>query len=71
MKIICVGRNYAAHAAELNNPVESDPVIFMKPDTALVQARQPFFYPSFSDDIHYETELVVKINKVGNVLFYL
>ncbi len=65
MKIICVGRNYAAHAAELNNPVESDPVIFMKPDTALVQARQPFFYPSFSDDIHYETELVVKINKVG------
>ncbi len=65
MKIICVGRNYAAHAAELNNPIESDPVIFMKPDTALMQARQPFFYPSFSEDIHYETELVVKINKVG------
>ncbi len=65
MKIICVGRNYAAHAAELNNPVEANPVIFMKPDTALMQPRLPFFYPSFSNDIHYETELVVKINKVG------
>jgi len=65
MKIICVGRNYAAHAAELNNSVESEPVIFMKPDTALLQAKQPFFYPGISNDIHYETELVVKINKVG------
>ena len=65
MKIICVGRNYAAHAKELNNPVESDPVIFMKPETALINAKLPFFYPSFSDDIHYETELVVRICKLG------
>lgn len=65
MKIICVGRNYAAHAKELNNAVESDPVIFMKPETALINAKLPFFYPSFSDDIHYETELVVRICKLG------
>lgn len=65
MKIICVGRNYAAHAKELNNPVEADPVIFLKPETALIAGRLPFFYPSFSNDVHYETELVVRICRTG------
>ncbi|HOS48533.1 MAG TPA: fumarylacetoacetate hydrolase family protein [Bacteroidia bacterium] len=65
MKIICVGRNYAAHAKELNNAVEEEPVIFMKPETALIPAKFPFFYPEFSTDIHYETELVIKINRIG------
>lgn len=65
MKIICVGRNYAAHIKELNNKAEGEPVIFLKPETALIAARQPFFYPKFSNDIHYEVELVVRINKVG------
>lgn len=65
MKIICVGRNYAAHAAELKNEVPKEPVIFLKPDTALIPKRQPFFYPDFSSDIHYEAELVVRINRLG------
>lgn len=65
MKIICIGRNYTEHAKELNNPVPSKPVFFMKPDTALLQKRNPFFYPEFSNDIHYETELVLKISKNG------
>jgi len=65
MKIICVGRNYAAHAKELNNAVEEDPVIFMKPETALIPNRHPFFYPSFSHDVHFETELVIHISKLG------
>ncbi len=65
MKIICIGRNYAAHAKELNNPVPREPVIFLKPDTALLAKKMPFFYPDFSEDIHYEAELVVKISKVG------
>lgn len=65
MKIICVGRNYAEHAKELNNVVEENPVIFMKPETALLTPRQPFFYPKFSIDIHHEVEIVVRINKVG------
>ncbi len=65
MKIICIGRNYAAHAKELNNPVPKEPVIFLKPDTALLSKRMPFFYPSFSTDVHYEAELVVKIDRVG------
>lgn len=65
MKIICVGRNYAAHARELNNAIEEEPVIFMKPETALIPARQPFFIPGHAEDIHFETELVVRINKVG------
>ena len=65
MKIICVGRNYAAHAEELNNKTEDRPVIFMKPETALIAARQPFFYPSWSKNIHHEVELVVRINKAG------
>lgn len=65
MKIICVGRNYAAHARELNNAVEEEPVIFLKPETALIAPRMPFFYPSFSEDVHYEAELVVRISKTG------
>lgn len=65
MKIICVGRNYTAHAKELNNAIPTEPVIFLKPDTALIPKRQPFFYPSFSADVHYEAELVVRINRVG------
>ncbi|MEQ8624780.1 MAG: fumarylacetoacetate hydrolase family protein [Vicingaceae bacterium] len=65
MKIICVGRNYAAHAKELKNDVPKEPVIFLKPDTALIPKRHPFFYPSFSTDVHYEAELVVRINRVG------
>jgi acylpyruvate hydrolase len=65
MKIICVGRNYAAHAKELNNAVEEEPVIFLKPDTALLNNNQDFYLPDFSNDIHYETEVVVKINKAG------
>jgi len=65
MKIICIGRNYVEHARELNNPLPKDPVFFLKPDTALVIRNRPFYYPDFSDDIHYETELVLKICKVG------
>jgi 2-keto-4-pentenoate hydratase/2-oxohepta-3-ene-1,7-dioic acid hydratase in catechol pathway len=65
MKIICIGRNYIEHAKELNNPLPEKPVFFLKPDTALVIRNRPFFYPDFSDDIHYETELVLKICKVG------
>jgi 2-keto-4-pentenoate hydratase/2-oxohepta-3-ene-1,7-dioic acid hydratase in catechol pathway len=65
MKIICVGRNYAAHAKELNNALEEEPVIFLKPDTALLNNNQDFYLPDFSNEIHYETEVVVKINKPG------
>ena len=65
MKIICIGRNYVNHAKELNNPVPEKPVFFMKPQTAILKKNQPFFYPNFSKDIHYEVELVVKINKIG------
>lgn len=65
MKIFCVGRNYSDHAKELNNNVPVKPIIFMKPDTALVRNNQPFYLPEFSNEIHYETELVVKINRVG------
>jgi len=65
MKIICVGRNYALHVKELNNAPAEEPVIFMKPETALLQKRQPFFIPNFSGDVHHEIELVIKINKVG------
>jgi 2-keto-4-pentenoate hydratase/2-oxohepta-3-ene-1,7-dioic acid hydratase in catechol pathway len=65
MKIICIGRNYAKHAKELNNPLPKEPVFFLKPDTALLPKKQPFFVPDFSEDIHYEAEIVVKINRVG------
>ena len=65
MKIICIGRNYAAHAKELNNPVGSEPVIFLKPDSAILDRKLPFFLPDFSDDIHHELEIVIKINRLG------
>lgn len=65
MKILCIGRNYIDHAKELNNPVPENPVFFLKPDTALLRRNRPFYYPSFSEDIHYECELVVKISKLG------
>ena len=65
MKIIAIGRNYAEHAKELNNPVPSAPVIFMKPETALLKDNKPFYHPDFSEDVHHEIELVLKISKEG------
>lgn len=65
MKIICVGRNYAKHAKELNNPVPDEAVLFLKPETALIPKNLPFFYPKFSKDVHFEAELVYRINRVG------
>ncbi|GAC1301856.1 MAG: fumarylacetoacetate hydrolase family protein [Mucilaginibacter sp.] len=65
MKIIAIGRNYAEHAKELNNPVPGLPVIFMKPDTALLKDNKPFYHPAFSEDIHHEIEIVLKICKEG------
>lgn len=65
MKIICIGRNYVEHANELNNAVPTSPLIFMKPQTAILQHGQPFYYPEFSKDIHYEGEIVLKIYKNG------
>ena len=65
MKIICIGRNYADHAKELNNAVPKKPVFFLKPDSALVLRNKPFFYPDFSSDVHYELELVIKIHRLG------
>lgn len=65
MKIICIGRNYADHAKELNNPLPSEPVFFLKPDTALLPAGNDFYIPDFTKDLHYECEVVVKIKKVG------
>lgn len=68
MKIICVGRNYIDHAKELNNPVPKEPVLFMKPSTALLINQRPFFHPDFSSNIHYELELVIQINKNGKAI---
>ena len=65
MKIICIGRNYAEHAKELNNAIPSEPVFFMKPDTALLKDGEPFYFPEFTKDLHHEIEIVLKINKVG------
>jgi 2-keto-4-pentenoate hydratase/2-oxohepta-3-ene-1,7-dioic acid hydratase in catechol pathway len=65
MKIICIGRNYAEHIRELNNEIPDEPVIFIKPDSALLRNNAPFFIPEFSNDVHYEVELVIKINKLG------
>ena len=65
MKLICIGRNYAAHIEELSNERPQEPVVFLKPDTALLGKNQPFFIPDFSAEIHYEVEILVKINKVG------
>jgi len=65
MKIFCVGRNYADHAKELGNAVPEEPVIFMKPKTALMQSDAPFYYPEFSNELHYEAEVVLRICKNG------
>lgn len=64
MKIICIGRNYAEHAKELNNPLPTEPVFFMKPDTALL-TEGAFYIPDFTSNVHYECELVLRIKKVG------
>ena len=65
MKIVCVGRNYAAHIEELQNEKPKHPVLFLKPDTTILQKKQPFFIPHFSNDIHYEVEVLVKIQRLG------
>jgi acylpyruvate hydrolase len=65
MKIFCIGRNYSDHAKELGNAVPENPVVFGKPDTALLRNGEPFYIPDFSDDVHHEVELVIKISKVG------
>lgn len=65
MKIICIGRNYAEHAKELNNALPEEPVFFMKPDTALLRNNDPFYIPDFSADVHHEIELVLRICKAG------
>lgn len=65
MKIICIGRNYADHAAELKNAVPTEPLIFMKPPSALLVNEKPFYYPEFTEDLHYELEVVLKIVKNG------
>lgn len=65
MKLICIGRNYTQHILELKNEKPTDPVIFLKPDTAILLKKQPFFIPDFSKEIHHEVEILVKINKVG------
>lgn len=65
MKIICIGRNYGLHAKELGNEIPDKPVIFCKPDTALLKNNEDFYLPSFSKDVHYEAEIVVKIDKAG------
>lgn len=65
MKIICVGRNYVAHAKELNNEIPDEPVLFMKPDSALLRNNDPFYIPDWSKDVHHEIELIVRIKRVG------
>ena len=65
MKIICIGRNYADHAKEMNSPTPTEPVFFMKPDTALLPKRNPVYIPDFTNDLHHECEIVVRINRLG------
>lgn len=65
MKIIAIGRNYADHIKELNNERPDEPVIFMKPETALLKNNEPFYYPDFSQDVHHEVEILLKISKIG------
>ena len=65
MKILCIGRNYADHISELKNERPTEPVIFLKPDTAILKDNETFYHPDFSNDIHHEVEIVLKINKVG------
>ncbi|MFC0771808.1 fumarylacetoacetate hydrolase family protein [Terrimonas alba] len=68
MKIFCVGRNYVAHAEELGNDVPDEPVIFMKPKSAMLQPHAPFYYPEFTNELHYECELVLRISKNGKYI---
>ena len=68
MKIICVGRNYVEHAKELNNDVPESPMFFMKPDSAILRKNFPFVIPSFTNEVHFETELVIKIDRVGKMI---
>ena len=65
MKIICVGKNYLKHIDELNSSKEDEPVIFLKPDSSIIQKNQPFFIPEFSNEIHYEIEIILKFNRLG------
>ncbi len=65
MKLICIGRNYQKHIKELDNEKPTEPVIFLKPDSAILPKKHPFYIPSFSNEIHYEVELLVKINRLG------
>ncbi len=65
MKILCIGRNYVDHAKELNNPLPSEPVVFLKPETAILRTGRPFFIPDFAKEFHYEVELVIRINRLG------
>ncbi|SFD86782.1 fumarylacetoacetate hydrolase family protein [Thermophagus xiamenensis] len=68
MKILCIGRNYANHARELSNPVPTEPVVFLKPDSALLRNNDPFFLPDFAKSFHHEVEIVVRINRVGKCI---
>ncbi|APY00767.1 fumarylacetoacetate hydrolase family protein [Lacinutrix venerupis] len=68
MKLICIGRNYTDHIKELENEKPLDPVVFLKPDTAILLKKQPFFIPEFSQDVHHEVEVLVKINRVGKYI---
>jgi len=68
MKIICIGRNYVKHIEELQNERPDEPVVFMKPDSAVLLKQHPFVIPEFSEDIHHEVEILVKINKVGKYI---
>lgn len=68
MKLICIGRNYTEHIKELENEKPTDPVVFLKPDTAILLKKMPFFIPDFSDEVHHEVEVLVKIKKVGKFI---
>ena len=68
MKIICIGRNYANHIEELHNERPTEPVVFMKPDSAVLLKQHPFVIPEFSEDVHHEIEIIVKISKVGKYI---
>lgn len=68
MKIICIGRNYAEHIKELESEQPEEPVVFLKPDSAILFSRNPFVIPGFSEDVHYEVEVLVKINKIGKYI---
>lgn len=68
MKIICIGRNYVEHIAELANERPTEPVVFLKPDTSILLHKQPFFIPPFTNDVHHEVEVVVKINRIGKYI---